>query len=409
MKTDLDALMAERGFDALLILGEARGNHFLQYLSGGARVTHATVLKQRGQAPLILCNPMERDEAAINGNRVITSNELNFPAILAELRNVFEAELMVLKGLLEGQGVSGSVAVYGMMDPGKAFVTLKRLAEMLPTISFTGETEVSIFDLAYSTKGSDELSGLRDVAARSNQVMAEVMDFVKSHRAKGETLLKRDGSPLTVGDVKRYLRERLAAQGLSDDGSTIFAIGRDAGVPHSRGQDADPLTLGRTIIFDLFPYALDSGFYHDMTRTFCLGHAPEEIKLAYAQVMQAFDASIDAIRLGEKCARLQEVVCDVFEEHGHPTPRSKPGTVEGYVHSVGHGLGLQIHERPKFGAVSEDLMQAEQVFTVEPGLYYPDQGWGIRVEDTVYVDAAGRVHSLTPFPKDLVIPIDTDH
>jgi Xaa-Pro aminopeptidase len=90
---------------------------------------------------------------------------------------------------------------------------------------------------------------------------------------------------------------------------------------------------------------------------------------------------------------------------GHPTIRSNPSTVEGYVHSLGHGLGLQIHSSPRFRSYLDDTIERGQVFTVEPGLYYPDRGFGIRIEDTIYVDDNGEFHSLTPFPKDLVIPI----
>ncbi len=104
-------------------------------------------------------------------------------------------------------------------------------------------------------------------------------------------------------------------------------------------------------------------------------------------------------------SKYQELTCDIFEEQGHKTLRSHPGTQEGYVHSLGHGLGLQIHSRPRLSAVSTDTIQPGQVLTVEPGLYYPERGFGVRVEDTVVVEADGAIRSLTPFPKDLVIPV----
>jgi Xaa-Pro aminopeptidase len=90
---------------------------------------------------------------------------------------------------------------------------------------------------------------------------------------------------------------------------------------------------------------------------------------------------------------------------GHPTLRSDPKTEEGYVHSLGHGIGLEIHSRPRLSIATEETLQPGQVLTIEPGLYYPSRGFGVRIEDTVYVDERGVFHSLTPFPKDLVIPI----
>jgi Xaa-Pro aminopeptidase len=280
---------------------------------------------------------------------------------------------------------------------------LTRLAEMIPGVKITGETETSIFDEAYATKDADELKALRVVAERTNAAMAEVVTFLKSHTVQDSTLVKSDGRPLTIGDVKRYLRGRLLEAGLEDQGETIFAIGHDAGVPHSRGAEGDPLKLGQSIIFDLFPRTLGGGYYHDMTRTFCLGYAPDEVKRAYDQVMHVFNDVMETLAVGEPCSRYQEMTCDFFERQGHKTIRSDPSTIEGYVHSLGHGLGLQIHSTPRLASVSEDTIQPGQVFTVEPGLYYPDKGFGVRIEDTVYVDEEGEIHSLTPFSKDLVI------
>lgn len=405
MKSDLDRLMVARGLDAIVVMGEAAGNHALRYLTNGAKITHGVVVKKQGEQPTIICNAMERDEAARSGLPVATTAEFKLHDLIKESGSVFEGELRLLAALLEHYAISGKVGFYGLDDPGRAYLRLGRLDAMLPAVTVTGEGETTIFDEAYTTKDAAELEALRSVAVRTNTVMAETLAFVRQHAAQENRLVKPDGVPLTVGDVKRYLRSRLLEHNLEDAGETIFAIGRDAGVPHSRGEAADALELGKTIIFDLFPRDLESGYYHDMTRTFCLGYAPPEVQAAVDQVMQAFDAALDALAVGEAASRYQDLVCDVFEEHGHKTPRSHPGTDEGYVHSLGHGLGLQIHSRPRLAAVSTDTIQPGQVFTVEPGLYYPERGFGVRIEDTVYVGENGAIHSLTPFPKDLVIPV----
>ena len=105
--------------------------------------------------------------------------------------------------------------------------------------------------------------------------------------------------------------------------------------------------------------------------------------------------------------RYEELACDIFEAQGHNTHRANRTLQEGYVHSLGHGVGLHIHERPTFGLSpsNQDMLRPGSVVTVEPGLYYPDRGYGIRIEDTVYVDKEGQFHSLTDFPKELVIEI----
>jgi Xaa-Pro aminopeptidase len=99
------------------------------------------------------------------------------------------------------------------------------------------------------------------------------------------------------------------------------------------------------------------------------------------------------------------MTCEFFEERGHPTIASDSKTKEGYVHSVGHGLGLAIHEEPRFSdnPSNTDVLRPGHVFTCEPGLYYPERGYGIRIEDVIWIDDEGSVHNLTDFPKELVV------
>ncbi len=405
MKSDLDRLMAGRGFDAIVVTGAAKENHALHYLTNGAMVTHATVIRKRDAPPVLICNPMERDEAAKSGLETVTTADLDLPALIKETGSYFEAELRMLSNAFERYGVRGTVSFYGVSDPGQAFMMLSRLGGMLPGVTVTGETETTIFDEAYATKDADEMAAIKLVAEHTNRVMGETVEFIRGHTVSDGRLIKEGGEPLTVGDVKRFVRARLLVYELEDRRETIFAIGRDAGVPHSRGEDGDQLVLGRSIIFDLFPRTLGGGYFHDMTRTFCLGHAPPEVQAAYEQVMDAFNGVMEAAKVGGKTGDLQDLTCEILERYGHKTPRSHPGTTEGYVHSVGHGLGLQIHSRPRLSSVAQDTIEVGQVFTIEPGLYYPEGGFGVRIEDTVYVAGDDTIRSLTPFPKDLVIPV----
>ena len=94
-----------------------------------------------------------------------------------------------------------------------------------------------------------------------------------------------------------------------------------------------------------------------------------------------------------------------FEERGHPTIAQDSQIEAGYVHSLGHGVGLAIHEEPRFGDTPDNtgVIQGGHVFTCEPGLYYPDQGYGVRLEDVIWIAPDGQVHNLTDFPKQLVI------
>lgn len=236
--------------------------------------------------------------------------------------------------------------------------------------------------------------------------MRATWDFISRHRADDvETVVKDDGSPLTIGDVKRFIRRELLDRDLEDT-AMIFAQGRDAGFPHSRGNESEALRLGQSIVFDLFPREIGGGYHHDMTRTWCIGYAPDNVRQAYDQVMNAFDIALEHFANGKPTHLMQEAVQDYFEGLGHPTQRNKPGTGVGYVHSLGHGVGINIHESPRISHLSkDDVFATGNAITIEPGLYYPDEGFGIRVEDMLIVTPQGELLSLTDVPKELVLPL----
>ena len=235
--------------------------------------------------------------------------------------------------------------------------------------------------------------------------MALAWEWIASLTPDGDFLLDEMGNRATIGAVKDLVRRELMARGLEDT-NMIFAQGRDAGFPHSRGEADMPLQIGQAIVFDLFPRELGGGYHHDMTRTWCIGYAPPEVQAAYDTVMEAFDISVEAFGLNKPTHLMQEAVQDHFESVGHATARSAPGSMEGYLHSLGHGVGIEIHERPSISHLRrDDIFQVGNILTIEPGLYYPERGYGVRVEDLFAVDENGELLSLTPFRKDLVIPL----
>ena len=377
------------------------------YLTSGVQITSGLVIKKRGEAAVIFANPMETEEAAKSGLRVISNNDVGWPQMLKDAQgDRTKAEIVLWGKCLETIGVaSGKIGVYGVGDLHVVLELVSLLEVAYPQYEFAGELGMTLFDEAYLTKDADEIARMREVARKTNEAMQAARDAIRAAAVKDEALYKANGAPLTIGDIRRLVRRALLDRDLEDT-HMIFAQGRDAGFPHSRGEDPQQLRLGQSIVFDLFPREVGGGYFHDMTRTWCIGYAPTEVQAAYDDVMEAFDVSVEVFRAGMEAGKLQEAVEAYFESKGHATPHSAPGSNEGYVHSLGHGVGLNIHERPRLGGLSKDILQPGMMLTIEPGLYYPDRGFGVRVEDTMLVDADGNLVSLTPFPKDLVIPVD---
>jgi Xaa-Pro aminopeptidase len=220
-------------------------------------------------------------------------------------------------------------------------------------------------------------------------------------------LVKSDGLPLTIGEVKDKINLWLAERGAENPEGTIFALGHDAGVPHSTGDRDEALRLGETIIFDIFPCEAGGGYFYDFTRTWCLGYAPDEVAAVHQDVSDVYQQVMAELELGSQFKRYQKLTCDLFESRGHPTILKTPGTQEGYVHGLGHGVGLQVHERPFSRVTGDDgnRLDADTVFTIEPGLYYPERGMGVRLEDTVWMRPDGVAEVLSEYSHDLVLPV----
>lgn len=406
MRSDIDRLMAERSLDAMIVFGGETSNPHRAYITNGHEA-NSIVFKRTGEPAVMLTNYMEVENAKESGLEVVTFNELKLHEVWEEFPD--DPDMRTLKTyerFFERFGISGKVGVYGSGDLGGSWELLKMLDAHFADIEFVGERQDSIFAEAVITKDDDEIEAIKDVARRTNDVMQAARDYIAAQKAVGGIVTKADGSPLTIGDVKAFVRRSLLENQLEDSEGMIFAQGRDSGFPHSHGNDAEALQVGKSIVFDLYPRDMNNGYFHDMTRTWSIGHASPELQKAYDEVYTAFNAVMESLAVGERTKKYQELTLDVFEEFGHPTPRTEPGTSVGYPHSLGHGLGMEIHESPRFShLVDKDVIQIGNVFTVEPGVYYPDKGYGVRIEDTVVVKADGTIESLTPMTKDLVIEL----
>ena len=241
----------------------------------------------------------------------------------------------------------------------------------------------------------------------TTEVVRQVADFLSSHAAKNEVLVKADGNPLTIGEVKGKINLWLAEKGVENPHGTIFAIGRDAGVPHSTGTPSDVMALGKTIVFDIYPCEAGGGYHYDFTRTWCLGYAPDDVLALYEDVFAVYQKVMSELKVNEPFKDYHFMACELFESQGHATIKGDPSVQEGYVHSLGHGLGLHVHEAPWSGsnASKEDILTPGSVVTIEPGLYYPSKGMGCRLEDSVAVMPDGSFEILADYPLDLVLSI----
>ncbi len=411
MKNDLDSLMQANDLEAILITGPAQHNPAMVYMTGGGHVSNADLIKKRGKVPTLFYNPMERDEAAKSGLQTKNLMDYNFSELLKGANGDYQLAIARRYQLMLGElGItSGKVALYGRSEVGTNYAIFSTLQHEMPGINLVGEINNSVLMLARMTKDDAEIERIRRMGKITTQVVGQVADFITSHGSRNGVMVKPNGDPLTIGEVKQRINLWLSERGAENPEDTIFAIGRDAGVPHSSGNPSDPLRLGQTIVFDIYPCEAGGGYFYDFTRTWCLGYAPDEVQSLYETVLSAYNQVSSQLEAGTPFNNYQDMVCELFSAQGHPTIKENPQTQQGYVHSLGHGIGLNVHERPWSGINSDalDCLVPGAVFTLEPGLYYPDKGMGVRLENSLWVRPDGKMEILADYPMDLVLPVKT--
>lgn len=410
MRSDIDSLMQDAGHDFLLVRGPSISNPSMVYFTGDANLSSATLIKKRGEDPILICNPMERDEAAKSGLRVKNLNDYEPTKRLeAAGGDMIQATAEILRLIFDEFDVTGQGALYGRVEIGEAYEMLQRLERSVPGVRFVGEARGrGVLGRARMTKDMNEVERIRRMGQITTDVVSEIATFLTSQRVKGEILVSREGQPVTIGAVRRLIDQHLMHLGADHPEATIFAMGHDAAVPHSFGQDSETLRLGQPIIFDIFPCEPGGGYYFDFTRTWCLGHAPDHVQQAHQDVLDVYNLLLKALHAGRACREFQSMACDLFEARGHPTIRGEPHSERGYVHSLGHGLGLDLHEAPSFIGLdsNDDVLEPGSVITLEPGLYYPERDLGVRLEDTLWVRPDGTPEVLAEYPLDLVLPMN---
>ncbi|MGH7994115.1 MAG: M24 family metallopeptidase [Limisphaerales bacterium] len=247
-------------------------------------------------------------------------------------------------------------------------------------------------------KSADEVKKISAALAMAEVGMAEGMEVLRRAKIARDRKLIHHGVPLTSERLRAVIDcAILQANGLA--ANTIVAGGKQGCDPHERGHG--PLRAHEPIIIDIFPRSQKTGYFGDITRTVVRGHASEGVRKLYGTVLHGQKIGFEKIRAKVKTAEVHKAVQQFFVQQGYKTGR-RNGRMEGFFHGTGHGLGLEIHEAPRVGATSTEKLRPGHVVTVEPGLYYPELGGGVRLEDVALVTTNGA-QNLTRFEKVLEI------
>jgi Xaa-Pro aminopeptidase len=316
-----------------------------------------------------------------NGAAIVTASETHFftdPRYKFQAAKEVTAKAKAVKGpLLERVAALVTKRKWRRLGVEQDHLTIGQL-EVLQSKSSKRQMFVPRSGLVEGlrmVKSADELAAIRQSVGTNSRALDASLRQMKPGMSEAELAAEID-----------YQMRKLGAEKTSFD--TIVASGIRSALPHAR-PTGSAIERG-VLLIDMG--AFENGYASDMTRTFFVGAASRELTKLYKAVLQAQLAAIDAVRPGVKASAIDRAAREVLKGHGLD---------KAFMHSTGHGLGLEIHEPPRIGKKEKTKLAAGMAITIEPGAYVENLG-GVRIEDTVVVTAHG-CEVLTPTPKDLLV------
>ncbi len=389
--SELDAFLESTGADGYLI--EADGEDANQRYLSGFTAPDPFVTLYTGEMRLLV-SPLEYGRA----RRTARADGVERHADYDHRKNVAESgspkgKHRTFAAFLDAHGVE-SVAVPETFPLG----TADGLREL--NVSVRADTG-GVIESIRATKTDEEIGHIRNAQRANEAAMSRAEELLRAASIEEGTLVY-DDEPLTSERVTQEIEIELLRSGYALD-ETIVACGADAADPHDRG--TGPLEAGESIIVDIFPRSKVTGYYGDLTRTFCVGEPSGTVEAWYDITLEAQRAALETIEAGVSGSTVHDAVCDIYEDAGLLTLRADEKTETGFIHTTGHGVGLDIHEIPRLSE-RENELEAGNVVTIEPGLYDPTVG-GVRIEDLVVVTEDGH-ENLTSYEKELIIDPNGD-
>jgi Xaa-Pro aminopeptidase len=378
--------------DGVLIHADTVRSATLRHELPLAIIDPFTYLEADGRRVAVV-SVMEADRvaAAAPGVEVVDPAELGWDELIARGLRWDEAEVELALRACERLGLTKVVV------PAETGVAL---ADRLRGAGIEVVVDEPAFIRRRRAKNEIEIAGVRRAQAAATGAMGIAAELLRDAYDRDGRLYHR-GDVLTAETVRQALRDHAASVGCPMPGDVIVAAGAAGAAGHDPG--SGPLPSGVPIVIDLWPQDEASACWADMTRTFVAGAEPAaDVVEMHRLALEALEAVKAAAGPGVTGRELHDIASAIFEAAGHPTQRTKAaGEVlrDGFNHSLGHGVGLQVHEQPSLGRSGNDPLVPGDVVAVEPGTYRHGYG-GVRLEDLLLITADG-CEVLADFPYDL--------
>jgi Xaa-Pro aminopeptidase len=398
LRERLEEEMGRRGIEAVIAYGESRSNPNFYYLTRVLIPRGGLFFKAIGSDPVLVVSEVDLGLASKGFEGAVTT----FSELIGKPpRDPADAIALSIKELLRRNGVS-KVAIYARGEFSASLRIWERLRE--GGFEVIVEQYPSLVDSMRELKTEEERRRISEIGRSVVEVFESICELLGKCRIRGNSVY-HGGRPLRVGDLKSLAMVELAERGLVPAEGIIISSGRRSSDPHYPGSRRDPIRKGYPIVIDIFPRGEDCYFF-DMTRTFLIGRSAA-IERMHSLVVRAQGLAKDVLAEGGRASEAMDAACELFERNGFETIRGRleggPIPRRGFIHSLGHGVGLTIGERPFLRHGEDYPLREGHAFTIEPGLYDPRLG-GVRVEDLFFFEG-GKIRAATGrlFPQELVI------
>lgn len=374
--------------DAFLMVSESEHNADMYYATKFLAVDSFIYFNSKNEKILVSDMELGRAKKESRVKDVIPASRYGLMGKLRKLRDIDAAYCEMIVEFLRSENAKHIAVPYNFSV---------QLADCMRKNGFEVTPIKSPFREMREVKSEQEIAAIKKAQRAGERALAEGISAIKSAPVR-RGVMYRENAPLKAEDVRAIIEMDLLLQGCEAP-DIIIACGKGSSDPHWQGEGE--LLADEPIVIDMVPRSKNERYYSDMTRTVVRGTPQDELKDMYSAVLDSQVAAISKIKAGVSGSDIHNIVCDVLEERGYGTARGKSGEfTEGFIHSTGHGVGLDIHEGPNLSESGREL-KAGCVVTVEPGLYYKNTG-GVRIEDVVVVTQGG-CKNLTMFEKNLVL------
>ncbi len=349
----LRKLLKEKNMDACIITGRANTIYF-----SGFTGTTSVMLIGLDKAWLVVDfrYTIQAKEQVFEGIEVVEQQESSNSTI----------NVLMAQNSIESIGFEGNVLTFSeyqkmkiSLNKAKSFVSLDGLVDKLRII-----------------KDDDEIESIQQAVLLGDKVFDQIINFIKPGMKETD-----------VSAEMEYIMKKLGAKGPSFE--TIVGAGYRSAMCHGTATD-NVIKKGDAVVLDFG--VIYRNYCSDMTRTIFIGEPNTELRKIYGIVKKAQEEALAGIVSGMKGSDADKIARDIITESGYG---------DAFGHSLGHGVGVEIHEEPRLSVKSEDILTDGMVFSVEPGIYVEGLG-GVRIEDMVVL-VDGKPRNFTTSTKDMII------